>query len=214
MEKRNVNKETIAEAALEILHEKGLTHVTMRNVATKLKVKAPALYWYIKNKQELLQLISDIICSQIKFPKQMDDWEEEIFFLSLETRRAMLSVPDGAEIMMDTLPTSKTRLHIIDRTLEVFYRADFPEDKIFLIVTLFNNYITAFVLDEQKQQKMLDEIGIEEVIKQFTEAITAIPKDEAPYVHHHLLSQNDKINNEESFLAGLRIILKGIKAEI
>lgn len=214
MTKKNVNKETITEAALEILHEKGLSHVSMRNLATKLNVKAPALYWYIKNKQELLQLLSEHISSQIKFPDQIDDWEEEIILLSLENRRVLLSIPDGAEIMMDTLPISTKRLYLINKTLEIFHRANFSEDKILLTVTLINNYVTSYVLDEHKQKKMLDEVGAEQVFKLFTEAITSISKDAIPYVYHHMLSLEGKINNEDNFFAGLRLIIKGIKAEL
>lgn len=208
-----INKEIITEAALEILHEKGISNLTMRNVAAKLKVKAPALYWYIKNKQELLQLIAEHISSLIQFPEPMGDWEKEITIISLATRRALLSIPDGAEIMMDTLPISKKRLHVIDKTFEIFHRSDFPEDKIFFSVTLINSYVTSFVMDEQKQQKMLDEIGFEEVGKKFTDAIMDIPKEDAPYVHYHMLSPNGTLNDEKSFLEGLNIIIKGIRAE-
>ncbi len=214
MIKKNINKESITEVALELLHEKGLSQLTMRNLAAKLHVKAPALYWYIKNKQELLQLLSEHISTQIKLPNHMDDWEEEIIVFSLENRRVMLSIPDGAEIMMDTLPITTMRLHLINKMLEIFHRANFPEEKIFLTVTLINNYVTSYVLDEQKQQKMLDNIGVEEISKRFTEAITSIPKEDVPYLHQHMLSPKGKINDEHDFLAGLKIIIKGIKAEL
>ena len=41
-------------AALELLDEEGLEGLTLRRLATKLKVQAPAIYWHFKNKQELL----------------------------------------------------------------------------------------------------------------------------------------------------------------
>jgi TetR/AcrR family tetracycline transcriptional repressor len=214
MKKKKISRETITEAALAILQMNGLSHVTMRNVAGELKVKAPALYWYIKNKQELLQLLAEHISSQIEFPVRMKEWEEEIILLSLEIRRALLSVPDGAEIMMNTLPISNKRLYLIDKTLEIFHRAKFPEHKIFLSVTLINTYVTSFVLDEHKQQNLLDEIGAEEVYNQFTKAITSLPRSEVPYLYDHMLSPKAKINDEESFLAGLQMILSGIKAEM
>ncbi|ALC83538.1 MULTISPECIES: TetR/AcrR family transcriptional regulator C-terminal domain-containing protein [Bacillus] len=214
MAKNKINKEIITEAALSILHEKGLANLTMRNLAANLKVKAPALYWYIKSKQEILQLLSEYISSQIEYPEESKDWEEEMTLLSLASRRAMLSVPDGAEIMMDTLPVSKKRLHLINKAFEIFHRANFPEDKIFLSAILINSYVTSFVLDEQKQKKMIDEMGKEEIVNQFKGAITAIPEDNIPHVYRYMLTPKTKLNDEESFLAGLRIILKGIKAEM
>ncbi|MFB6467311.1 TetR/AcrR family transcriptional regulator C-terminal domain-containing protein [Cytobacillus sp. Hz8] len=214
MTKKSVNKETITEAALEILEEKGLSHLTMRNVAKKLDVKAPALYWYIKNKQELLQLIAEHICNQIQLPQQKDNWVEEIILLSIEIRRILLAIPDGAEIMMDTLPITEKRLYLINGTLGIFHRAHFTDEQAFLATTLVDSYVTSFVLDEQKQQKMLREIGYEEVKKQFFEAITAIPKKAIPFVYHHMLSPKSKVNDEESFLKGLNMIIAGMKAQL
>lgn len=214
MIKKNITKEIITEVALELLHEKGLPQLTMRNLAAKLHVKAPALYWYIKNKQELLQLLSEHISSQIEFPNDAEDWEEAIILFSLENRRVMLSIPDGAEIMMDTLPITPMRLYLINKTLEIFHQANFMEEKVFLAVNLINNYVTSYVLDEQKQQRMLDDIGMDEISKRFTKAVLSISKEDAPYLYQHMLSPKGKINDEQNFLAGLKIIIKGIKAKL
>lgn len=214
MTSKNVSKETITAVALDILHEKGLSHVTMRNVAAKLEVKAPALYWYIKNKQELLQLIAEHISMLITFPEPKGNWEEEIVLLAIENRRALLSIPDGAKIMMDTLPITTNRLSLINKTLEVFHRANFPEDKVFYAATMVSSYVTSFVLDEQTQEKMLEEMGEEEVYKQFTQAIMSIPKEAIPYVHHHMLYRKGKLNDEDNFLIGLKMIIKGIATEV
>jgi len=214
LSKKNVNKETITEVALEILHEKGISHLTMRNVAAKLKVKAPALYWYIKNKHELLQLLADYICSLISIPKRKDDWVEEIFELSNNIRSVLLSIPDAAEILMDTLPVTRERLLLIEKTLEIFHRANFPEDKIFFTVTYINTYVTSYVLDEQKQQKLLDEMGTEAIRQKFITSVSDISKDDAPYIHHHFKNPDSGLKNKEDFMLGLRIIIVGIQREI
>lgn len=48
----------IGAAALELLDETGLDGLTMRKVASALNVQAPALYWHVKNKQELLDVMA------------------------------------------------------------------------------------------------------------------------------------------------------------
>lgn len=213
MIKKNITKEIIIEKALELLYEKGLPQLTMRNLAAKLHVKAPALYWYMKNKQELLQLLAEHISSQIEFPPDVENWEEAIILFALENRRVMLSITDGAEIMMDTLPITPIRLHHINKTLEIFHRANFTKETVFLAVNLINNYVTSYVLDEQKQQRMLEDIGMDEISKRFTEAVLSIPKEDAPYLYQHMLSTKGKINDERNFLEGLKIIINGIKAK-
>jgi TetR/AcrR family tetracycline transcriptional repressor len=211
MTRKNVSKETITNAALELLHENGLSHVTMRNVAAKLKIKAPALYWYIKNKQELLQLLAEYISGQFEFPKECVSWEEEVELFSLEFRRVLLSVPDGAEIMLDTLPVTRKRLLLIDRTFAIFHRAGLQEDKIFQAVNNINTYVTAYVLDEQKQQRLLEEIGFKAIQEKFSQAIAEISKEEAPYIYHHFLSPQENLKSKDDFLLSLRVIIKGLQ---
>ena len=51
---KGLNRADIVQAALDLLDEKGIDAVTVRAVATRLGVKAPALYWHVENKQALL----------------------------------------------------------------------------------------------------------------------------------------------------------------
>ena len=51
-----LSQEIIIQTAFAILAEtQELSKLSMRNLAFKANVKAPAIYWYFKNKQELLQ---------------------------------------------------------------------------------------------------------------------------------------------------------------
>ena len=47
----------ILESALEVLHERGLDGVTMRAVADRAGVTAPALYWHFADKEALIREI-------------------------------------------------------------------------------------------------------------------------------------------------------------
>ena len=49
-----LSKAAVVQAALDVLNEDGMDGVTVRAVARRLGVQAPALYWHVKNKQELL----------------------------------------------------------------------------------------------------------------------------------------------------------------
>jgi TetR/AcrR family tetracycline transcriptional repressor len=66
MAEAQVNRTLIVQAALAILAEDGLDAVSFRNVARALGIKAPSLYWHVRNKRELLghmaeQLFRDIL---------------------------------------------------------------------------------------------------------------------------------------------------------
>lgn len=52
-----LTKRVIVDAAFELLDEAGIDGLTVRALAARLDVKAPALYWHLSSKQELLDLM-------------------------------------------------------------------------------------------------------------------------------------------------------------
>jgi TetR/AcrR family tetracycline transcriptional repressor len=56
-----IQQEVIVRAALTLLDEVGLEGLTMRRLATALKIQAPSLYWHFPNKQALLDGMADAI---------------------------------------------------------------------------------------------------------------------------------------------------------
>jgi TetR/AcrR family transcriptional regulator, tetracycline repressor protein len=53
-----INKRQVIDVALTLLDEQGLQELQMRAVARRLNVQASALYWHVRNKGELLSLMS------------------------------------------------------------------------------------------------------------------------------------------------------------
>ncbi|HEY7806402.1 MAG TPA: TetR family transcriptional regulator [Croceibacterium sp.] len=56
-----LDRSSIVAAALNILTERGLAAVSLRNVAAAVGARAPSLYWHVKNKEALFGLM----CEQI-----------------------------------------------------------------------------------------------------------------------------------------------------
>src|ERR1700760_3630975 len=53
-----VTRERIVAVALELLDEGGLDGLTLRRLADRLGIRAPTLYWHVRNKRELLDLLA------------------------------------------------------------------------------------------------------------------------------------------------------------
>jgi TetR/AcrR family transcriptional regulator, tetracycline repressor protein len=53
-----INKHQVIDVALTLLDEQGLQKLQMRAVASRLDVQASALYWHVRDKGELLSLMS------------------------------------------------------------------------------------------------------------------------------------------------------------
>lgn len=58
---RPLDRETVLEEAFLLLRESGLASLSMRKLAERLSVQAPALYWHFSDKGELLGLMAAAI---------------------------------------------------------------------------------------------------------------------------------------------------------
>ncbi|WP_315914878.1 TetR family transcriptional regulator [Arthrobacter sp. lap29] len=87
-----LTREQIVAAAMGILREYGLADLSMRRLARDLQVQPGALYWHIKNKQELLTVLAGMILDTVGEPASLRE-------LAMAIRTALLSVRDGAEVV-------------------------------------------------------------------------------------------------------------------
>jgi AcrR family transcriptional regulator len=77
----NDKKQQILTAALKVIHDKGITQTSMREIASSAGMTTGAIYYYYKNKDDLFQDIIDtsihfsnkIFTNQAQNPKLQDD---------------------------------------------------------------------------------------------------------------------------------------------
>ena len=53
-----LTQEQVVKRAVDLMAEAGLEALTLRRLATELGVSAPTLYWHVRNKRELLDLMA------------------------------------------------------------------------------------------------------------------------------------------------------------
>ena len=104
-----LTKAGIAAAGLRVLNEVGLNGLTLRLIAEELDVKAPALYWHLKNKQELLDEMATQMFREVERDFSVGagnaDWVEVIREHSRGLRRMLLRYRDGAKVFSGTFFT-------------------------------------------------------------------------------------------------------------
>ena len=72
-----LDRSSIVEAALEILKERGLAAVSLRNVAAVVGARAPSLYWHVRNKEALFGLMCEQIFREcLAEVPDSHDWRE------------------------------------------------------------------------------------------------------------------------------------------
>ncbi len=153
-----LDRELLVRTALSILSDEGLNHLSMRKLADSLDVKASALYWHIKDKHVLLQLVADKICEEIQWSNEDITWQEKVFFGMSSYRKALLRYRDSAEIFADTSPNTPNRKHLIKNLIETLMQCGFTPQESFMTSGLLNNYVIGFVMDELRISRRADKI--------------------------------------------------------
>lgn len=99
----NDKQNKIIEAALELLNGKGYNELSLRDIAKKLDVKAPAIYWHFKNKAMLLDYMAEYILQKElgDFEPRKDEqtWQDWLTYNICLFRKAMLSYRDGGRVV-------------------------------------------------------------------------------------------------------------------
>lgn len=208
-----LNPEVIARAALRLLNEVGLDGLTMRLVANDLNVRAPTLYWHVKNKQELLDAMATLmlveIVEPIEAPRRGVDWSQWLRHLAERLRRHLLRYRDGARVMAGTAVTHPAVYRFVELTLQTLQDNGFsPVSAARGFPTLYH-YTVGFVIEEQSRDAAEYE---ENPYQPETMAMTLDPQ-RFPLTAA-VLPTMFAAGADAEFDHGLGLILAGMRAEL
>jgi TetR/AcrR family tetracycline transcriptional repressor len=104
-----IDKEKIIAESLILLKEEGLEGITFRKLISRLKIKAPAIYWRFDNKRELLEEVAEaILLEQFSdfspYRASETTWQDWLLTTFNRLRRALLAYPDGARVVAGARP--------------------------------------------------------------------------------------------------------------
>lgn len=109
MASRNLDRDTIVKAALDILAERGLNAVSLRNVATAVGARAPSLYWHVASKPELLGLMCETIFRNCLDQLPSDGtWQDWLRALGTQVWQAQRQTRDMHQLMMQSRMAADT----------------------------------------------------------------------------------------------------------
>src|SRR5262249_12784909 len=90
--KGGITKADVVQEALAMLEDEGLDALGLRGLASRLAVRAPALYWHLSGKGELLGLMAGEIYRQASDSVGTSgSWREWLLEFGRAFRRALLS---------------------------------------------------------------------------------------------------------------------------
>jgi AcrR family transcriptional regulator len=88
-----LNRDRVLRAAVALADETGIDGLNMRRLAQELDVVAMALYKHVRNKEELLDGMVDVLIGEIDPPVTGAEWKTAVRERVLSARRALLRHP-------------------------------------------------------------------------------------------------------------------------
>jgi TetR/AcrR family transcriptional regulator, tetracycline repressor protein len=204
-----LDREIVVRTALEVLDEVGLERLTLRKIAAKLNVQAPALYWHFKSKEELLDAMATMVFADafsIYQETPNATWAELAAEYGRETRKMLLRYRDGAKMVSGTYLTDARLYASMETILRTFTNAGFSlRDAVRSISTIYC-YAVGFTIEEQA---VYPHPGERDNQYDPDRRAARIDGAQLPLV----LAAGDELfgNYNERFEHGLQIILRGLR---
>jgi AcrR family transcriptional regulator len=95
-----VTRARVVEAALDLVQRDGLAALTMRSLADRLRVKAASLYWHVRDRDELLELLAAALMAEVRPPGRPGAWRADALAVCASLQGLTSSRRDAARVLL------------------------------------------------------------------------------------------------------------------
>lgn len=205
-----LSRESIARAALVLLDRDGLDALTMRGLAASLGVQAPALYWHVKNRRDLIDAMGEQIFKDAlgMFDTSEKRWDVFLANAARALRKAMLQYHQGGRVLAGTAVWGV--LKVTERMFSVMTEGGFTLAETIQLYSLPTNFTVGFVIEEQSRDG--SEYAGDNPYN-LDNARAMVDPERYP-LHAAVLADVYAPDFDSDFEAGLEVILDGLRARL
>jgi AcrR family transcriptional regulator len=208
---RTLDRDAVVDAALRVLDADGLDAVTIRRVAQELGTSGTALYTYVRDKEELIDLLLDRVIGEVDTSSIAPDlpWQEQVREFARELRRVLTSHRDIARATLTRIPQGENALTAMNDMLGRLRAAEVPDEVIALGADLLALYVGAISYEDSTLEPELaqDPEWLERFADELRGYFEQLPRDRFP---HMVALAGPLTSNADRFEFGLDVIVRGL----
>jgi len=207
-----LSRDAIVEATLRVIDAEGLEAASMRRVADELGTAPSALYWHVRDKDELLQLALDRVIGEIVLPAaDSERWEEQLKAFAREARRVFELHRDIARVSLGVIPLGPNALLVMEWAHGLLRGAGLPDRVVAMVGDLFGLYVGAYAYEESLglASPTGEDLPPQEVVALLRGYWGSLPPERFPHTLA-LLPQLFEGGPDERFEFGLDVLVRGI----
>lgn len=204
-----LSRERVLRTAVAVADAGGAASLTMRSLAADLGVKPMSLYHYVRNKDDLLDGMVDLVFDEIAAPEPGGDWHAEVRRRAASARRVLRTHRWAIGLLDSRTSPGPATLRHHEAMVGTLRRAGFSVPQAAHAYALLDSYLYGFVVQESALP--FDEPGGSAEV---AEGIVAAMGDAYPYLAEmaaeHVLRPGYDFGEE--FERGLDTILDALAA--
>lgn len=210
----------IARAAMEIADSEGFEAVSMRRVAQRLGAGTMTLYHYVRNKDELISLMTDAVMGEVLIPEDelAEDWRTALRQIAIRTRASFAAHHWIFDRFGDGRPGPNGMRHF-EQSLQAVAGLGLERELVFELIGQVDDYVFGYALREVQEREEHERGLPPEVIDFFQREldsgnyplITQFLGDDAAAGVEEVMNL---LNTEGRFERGLDRLLDGIEATL
>jgi TetR/AcrR family tetracycline transcriptional repressor len=148
-----LTRDDVIRAAVRLLQDAGLEALTLRRLAGELGVSAPTLYWHVKDKRALLDLVADAILAAHQPPNRPahgQPWWEWLRERAWRQYQILISYRDAALVLAGNRPTEAS-LPLVEELLASLVDVGFAADQALETILTLSNFVIGSAVEYQAE---------------------------------------------------------------
>ena len=194
-----VTRDDVVREALALVDVEGLDRLTLRALATRLGISAPTLYWHVRDKRHLLDLVAERILRRASEERGAPQPGQDVVeWLAADIRRrrvVLLEHRDSARIVAGNRPSGSS-LPQIEQSVRLLVEAGLGPTEALRVLTALGSLLIGEVLEAQAVGGRPDDTARPPLGPLLTQALTSIGGE------------------DERFEQGLGLMMEGLRARL
>lgn len=205
-----LSRQRVVVEAVRLADREGVDGLSMRRLAGALGAGAMSLYYYVANKEELLDAMIDVVFEEIELPSEETDWQSAMRCRAVSTRQVLARHPWAIGLMESRTSPGPANLRHREAVTACLRRAGFPVLMATHANWLLDSYVYGFALQEASLPfDTADEFAdmAEDVY------LPQLPPDEFPYLNESAaVLAAAGYDPAEEFTFGLDLVLAALES--
>ncbi|WP_433546764.1 TetR/AcrR family transcriptional regulator [Streptomyces sp. CA-294286] len=157
-----LDRDRITATTVALLDADGLAKFSMRRLAAELNVTAMSVYWYVANKDDLLELAVDHVAAELDLPDPEDDtdWRVQLRQLAQSYRELLVRHPWVAPLIGRFLNIGPCMRAFSDATLRLMRKTGVPKERHGGTTAAVFQFVYGFATSEAQYYQLSAEAGV------------------------------------------------------